>query len=207
VVVLFARGLAGNAVVSSLSEAAANDAAVDATWTIATSLLLETGQSIIAYGIVILLGAWLAGPTRSATSIRHAVTPYLRQPRYAYGGLAALLVLLFWWDPVIATHRLVPSLLLIAFAVLGTEMLRRQVIREFPDRVTTGSAAGVAQGLAERMREGRERRVATAAPGPAAPSPPGDARVAELERLAKLRDSEVLTDEEFAAEKQRLLGS
>jgi hypothetical protein len=30
----------------------------------------------------------------------------------------------------------VPSLLLISFAVLGIEMLRRQVIREFPDHVT-----------------------------------------------------------------------
>ena len=73
-----------------------------------------------------------------------------------------LLLLVFWWDPVIATHRIVPSLLLIAFAVLGTEMLRRQVIREFPDHVTTGSPAGVAHGIAERMREARERRVATA---------------------------------------------
>jgi hypothetical protein len=206
VVVLFVRGLAGDAVVSSLSEAAANDAAVAATWTIGTSLLLETGQSIIAYGIVILLAAWLAGPTTWATSIRRAITPYLRQPRYAYGGLAALLVLLFWWDPVIATHRLVPSLLLIAFAVLGTEMLRRQVIREFPDRVTTGSAAGIAQGLAARMSEARERRVA-AAGAPAATAPAADPRIAELERLASLRDSGALSDEEFAAEKQRLLGS
>jgi hypothetical protein len=55
-----------------------------------------------------------------------------------------LLLLLFWLDPVIATHRIVPSLLLILFAALGTEMLRRQVIREFPDLVTTGSPAAAA---------------------------------------------------------------
>ena len=93
-----------------------------------------------------MLAAWLAGPTSWATSFRRAITPYLRQPAYAYGGLAFLLVLLFWWDPVIATHRLVPSLLLIALAVLGTELLRRQVIREFPDRVIAGSPAGAASG-------------------------------------------------------------
>ena len=58
------------------------------------------------------------------------------------------------------------------------------------------------------MREARERRAASAEPAAApAPAPAGDARIAELERLAKLRDSRVLTDEEFAAEKQRLLGS
>ena len=172
---------------------------------IGSSLILETGQSIVLYGIVIVLAAWLAGPTRWATSIRHWLTPYLRQPRYAYGGLAVLLLLLFWWDPVIATHRVVPSLLLIAFAVLGTEMLRRQVIREFPDHVTTGSPAGVAHGIAERMREARERRVATA--GAPAAAAGGDPRVGEIERLAGLRDSGALTEEEFAAEKARILGS
>jgi hypothetical protein len=44
---------------------------------------------------VIVLAAWLAGPTRWATSIRRALTPYLRQPGYAYGGLATLLLLVF----------------------------------------------------------------------------------------------------------------
>ena len=109
-----------------------------------------------------------------------------------------LLVLVFWWDPVIATHRLVPSLLLIAFAVLGTEMLRRQVIREFPDYVTPGSGDGAGQGIADRIRG---PRVATAG------APSGDPRVGEIERLAGLRDSGALTDDEFAAEKARILGS
>ena len=204
IVVLFARGAAGNLVVGSLSEVASSDAAVSSVYDIGSSLILETGQSIVLYGIVLVLAAWLAGPTRWATSIRRWLTPYLRQPGYAYGGLAVLLLLLFWWDPVIATHRIVPSLVLIALAVLGTEMLRRQVIREFPDHVTPGSPAGAAQEIAERMREGREGRVATAgAPAAAA----GDPRVGEIERLAGLRDSGALTDEEFAAEKARILGS
>ncbi len=212
-IVLFARSAAGNAVVGSLSEAASNDAAVTATYSIGTSLLLETGQAIVAYGIVVLLAAWLAGPTSWATSVRRAITPYLRQPRFAYGGLAFLLVLLFWWDPVVATHRLVPSLLLIAFAVLGTETLRRQVIREFPDHVTTGSPAGMAQSIADQMREGRERvagrreaRAATAT-ATAAPVSPADQRLAQLERLAQLRESGVLSDAELDAEKQRILDS
>lgn len=196
--VLFVRNAAGGLVVDSLSEVASSDAAVSATFNIGTSLVLETGQSIIAYGIVIVLAAWLAGPTRFATSIRHAITPYLRQPGYAYGGLAVLLLLVFWWDPVVATHRLVPSLLLIAFAALGTEMLRRQVIREFPDHVTTGSPAGIAQGLAERMRA---RRVAQT------PAASRDERLGDIERLAGLRASGALTEEEFTAEKARMLAS
>ena len=205
VVVLFARGAGGNIVVGSLSEVASSDAAVSSTFEIGTSLLNETAQSLIAYGIVIVIAAWLAGPTGLATSIRRAITPQLRQPAYAYGGLAVLLMLLFWWDPVIATHRLVPSLILILFAVVGTEMLRRQVIREFPDRVTSGSPAGIAHGLAERMRAAREQRVARSA-APAAPTG-GDPRVNEIERLAGLRESGALTEEEFALEKARILAS
>jgi hypothetical protein len=204
--VLFARGAAGHVVVNSLSEAASSDAAVTSAFNIGTSLVLETGQSIIAYGIVIVLAAWLAGPTRWATSIRRTLTPYLRQPSYAYGGLAVLLALVFWWDPVVATHRLVPSLLLIAFAVLGTEMLRRQVIREFPDLVTTHSADGVARGMWDRMQEAREARVSRRAGQPAVAAAGGeDARLDALERLAKLRDSGVLTDDELAKEKERIM--
>jgi len=201
-VVLFARGAAGSIVVSSLSEVASSDAAVGSAFNIGTSLVLETGQSIIAYGIVIVLAAWLAGPTRWAIAIRRTLTPYLRQPSYAYGGLAVLLALVFWWDPVVATHRLVPSLLLIAFAALGTEMLRRQVIREFPDLVTTHSPDGVARGMWERMQEARDARVAHRAAPVAAG---GDARVDALERLAKLHDSGVLTDDELAKEKTRIM--
>jgi hypothetical protein len=111
-------------------------------------------------------------------------------------------VLLFWWDPFISTHRLVPSILLIVIAAIGIEALRRQVIREFPELVTTGSAQGVAQAMRDRMQEARDRRVSGGAEAPAA-----DPTVDALERLAKLRAAGVLTDEELAAEKQRILAS
>ncbi len=158
-VALLARNAGGSAITSALASTAAAEPPIENTWEIGTSLLKETGQSLVAYGIVIVLAAWLAGPSSWATSIRHALTPYLRQPAYAYGGLAVLLLLLFWWDPVIATHRLVPSLLLIVFLAIGVEALRRQVIREFPDHVTPGSPAGAAQAMAGRMSEARESKV------------------------------------------------
>jgi hypothetical protein len=50
------------------------------------------------------------------------------------------------------------------------------------------------------MRESRERRVASAgAQGE------GDARLDQLERLARLREQGVLSDEEVAVEKARIL--
>jgi hypothetical protein len=43
-------------------------------------------------------------------------------------------------------------------------------------------------------------------PAPAAPAPdPMDAKMAELEKLGRLHESGVLTDEEFAAEKAKIL--
>ena len=204
ILVLFAHGLAGNAVVGALTETAASEPPVQATWDIATSLLVETGQAIIAYGIVIVLAAWFAGPSAASTWLRRGITPYLRQPRFAYGGLAVVLALIFWWQPTEATQRLLPSLLLIVFLALGVEMLRRQVIREFPDQVTTWSPEGTARQLADRMRERRERRVAT---GTAVAASADEQRLAQLERLVRLREEGVLTDEELTAEKKRVLES
>ena len=201
--VLFVRGLTGNYVVGALTTTAASEPAANAAWSIGTSQLVEIAQGMVLYGLVIILAAWLAGPTASATWIRRGVTPYLRQPRIAYGALAVLLVLIFWWGPTSGTRRVVPSLILIAVLALGSEVLRRQVIREFPDRVTTGSAEGAAQRIATRMREARDRRVAARGAG-TAPSPADD-RVAQLERLGQLRDSGVLSADEFAAEKKRIL--
>jgi hypothetical protein len=175
VAVLFAHGLAGNYVVGALTTTAASEPAANATWSIGTSQLVEIAQGLVLYGLVIVLAAWLAGPSATATWIRRGITPYLRQPRFAFGGLAVLLALFFWWGPTEGTRRVVPSLVLIALTVLGVEILRRQVIREFPDHVTTGSAEGLAQRISERMRDARERR---AAPGRAARRPARAARTA-----------------------------
>jgi hypothetical protein len=73
-------------------------------------------------------------------------------------------------------------------------------MREFPDHVTTHSAAGMAQAMRTRMKGARERRVSRSTEQPAA-----DVTVEALERLAKLREAGVLSDDEFAAEKRRVL--
>jgi Short C-terminal domain len=56
------------------------------------------------------------------------------------------------------------------------------------------------------MRERRERRMASPDVAAAAASPQ-EQRVAQLERLAQLRESGILTDEELAEEKRRVLES
>jgi hypothetical protein len=51
----------------------------------------------------------------------------------------------------------------------------------------------------------QEQYAAQAAPPPAA-APAEDPTIAKLKELASLRDAGVLTDEEFAAEKAKILG-
>lgn len=48
---------------------------------------------------------------------------------------------------------------------------------------------------------------APAAPAPAAAAPTMDDKISQLQRLGQLRDQGVLTEEEFAAQKQSILGA
>lgn len=129
---LVARSLAGGAVVDSLATTEAVRPAVEATWSIGTSLLVQAATATIAYGVVIVVAAWLAGPTRAASGVRRELAPYLREPRYAWGAVAAVVLLVVAWGPTPATRSPIPLLVMIALLVTGTEVLRRQAAREFP---------------------------------------------------------------------------
>jgi hypothetical protein len=130
---LVARSIAGDYVVDALAPTDAVRPAVEATWTIGTSLLDQAATPTVWYGVVIVLVAWLAGPTRLATAVRRLKAPFLREPRYAWGGLAAIVLLLIAWGPTPAIRSPLPMLLLITLLALGVEALRRQTAREFPD--------------------------------------------------------------------------
>lgn len=200
--VLLIRSWAGDQVVSSLAATSSSEPAIASTWSIATSMLSEIGGATIIYGIAFVIAAWLAGPTSLATGARRLAVPYLRQPRFAFAAAAILLLLIFWWSPTPGTERLGPSLVLVALVLLGTEMLRRRTIAEFPDRTTTFSAAGLAGTLAAQSRDAIGRRVRVPSRREQAAT---ESKLDALERLGRLRESGVLTDEEFAAEKTGLL--
>lgn len=73
--------------------------------------------------------------------------------------------------------------------------------------VIAGTATAVSGKVAQRQadkQEEKESAQAAAAPAPAA-APETDA-VAEIERLGALKDKGLLTDEEFAAAKAKILG-
>lgn len=128
--VLVGRGLAGHAVVDALTSSDAVRPAADATWKIATSLLAEIATAVIGYGIVVVVTAWLAGPTRLAVRARHVLAPYLAEARVAYSAGAVLVLLLLAWDPVPATHHIASMAVLTALVAASVRALRSQTMRE-----------------------------------------------------------------------------
>jgi hypothetical protein len=140
ILVLVIRSLAGDAVVNSLSSTEAVKPAVSSTWEIGTSLLSAQGGGMIFYGLFIVIGAWLAGPTGIGRSARRAIAPILQRRVIAYSALGLLLLLLFIWSPTPGFQRLPTALLLIALSVVGLEFLRHKAIKDFPNETwETGS--------------------------------------------------------------------
>ena len=156
---LLLRELGGNTVIDALAGNESVRPAVEAVWSIATALLVTVAVSAITFGILLVIAAWLAGPTRIASSLRHEAAPYLRERRgttYAVVGLVFLVLIL--WAPVVAFHKPIGLLLLAVLMVLGTEALRRQTEAEFPD-----AAFG---GFGDRLRASVPGRVDGRAAGP-----------------------------------------
>ncbi len=134
VVLLLARTVAGNRIVDSLVVVPADRPAAHAAWSIATSLLENTAIAVLAYGLVIVAAAWVAGETRLAVFLRHALAPSLREhPVAAYVTGLTVLLLVVIWGPTAATHEVLPVLGFAALVALGIWALRRQTAAEFPD--------------------------------------------------------------------------
>jgi hypothetical protein len=88
------------------------------------------------------------------------------------------------------------------------------LMRRGPGLLGTAARAGVAAGVAGRVHHRQQERWAAEdqaayeqeAPPPAAAPPAAPDYAAELEKLAQLRDSGVITAEDFEAKKKQLLG-
>jgi hypothetical protein len=202
--VLILRSLGGHVLVHSLVKNPTAKPAVEAIWSIATSLLVTVAASTLAFGILIVIGAFLAGPTGIATALRREAAPYIREQRLVAwaAGLVVFLVLIAW-APIAAFHKPLGILVFAILFALGLELLLRQTLREFPD-AQKGD-------VGERMKASVARlRPSGGAPAPAATTGPGAAGPAAeeldgLERLSALHRSGDLSDAEFAAAKARLL--
>lgn len=133
ILTLLARGLAGTYVVDALTKTDQAKPAADAVWSIGTSLLVTIATSAIAFGILLFLGAWLAGPTRLAKAARRESAPYVQEHPIAFiGAVAIIFIALTILAPIAAFGTWPGVLIFAALFTVGVALLRHQALREFP---------------------------------------------------------------------------
>lgn len=132
-ILLVIRRYAGDYLVNALTNDPEQKGSISAAWAIGTQLLRNVGINAIVYGIGIIFAAWIAGTSRPATWVRRSLAPTMRDhPIVIYGAVTIALFLVLISGPTDA-QRIYPLLILFGFAFVGTEMLRRQTEREFPE--------------------------------------------------------------------------
>ncbi len=125
------RGFAGTYVVSGLSKTTSVEPAVEAIWSIGTSMLVTIATSAIVFGLLVALAAFLAGPTKVAATIRQYIAPYARRsPAGLWGGALLVFLALIAWAPVGAFHKPLGVLVFALLFATGTELYRRQLLDE-----------------------------------------------------------------------------
>ena len=222
--VIVVRQIAGGIVIDQLVTVESAKPAGEAAWSISTSLMISIATTVIVIGVLFAIAGWLASPTGSARTTRRAIAPALQgYIAYVYTGLAILVCLYFLTGPTQNLRSFVTALIIAGMAAFGIHELRKQTLEEEPDASygdvfdrTKEKVVGAVKGAniperASKLRLPEVRRpgdegAAGAGEAPTAVLDDEDARLARLERLAALREKGVLTDEEFAAEKARLLG-
>ena len=184
IALLVIRRLAGSYLVDNLAQSDSVRPAVSAFWRILSDGLAEAAWVVVVVGVIAALGAWITGGGTRARRFRHTLGPWLARPALAWAVFATALLLLVWALPL---HRFLTAAILVVLAAIGFEVTRRQVAEEMAEE---GPAPGIA------------------IPRPSVPwrqAPAGPSGIEELERLARLRADDLLTEEEYAAAKARSL--
>ena len=198
VIGLLAVNAIGWYVVGELTTDRQSNAAGDDAWDVVTELLRGSFRLQIAVGLLVLLAAWIAGPSGRAVAVRRTIAPALQQRRYAYGALAAVVLALLLTGRVDDFAQLLGELVVIGLLAAWIERIRRQTLSEFPEAPAPAVLSDARAQLSEWMQG---RRTATAG-GRVEGSLDLTAR---LQQLADLHARGELTDEEYAAAKARVL--
>jgi hypothetical protein len=144
-IVLVGRKIGQGQLVSAITSDASIEPAVNDTYSVATSLLVQVASASIIIGIPVILSGWFAGPARWAVSGRRFLAPHFRErPGLAYWITAGLLALVFIWGPIPATRNPWTMLLFTILAFVGAHVLRGQIAEEFPDAGVGGSGPAAA---------------------------------------------------------------
>ncbi len=222
------RHIAGGIVVDQLVKNDSIKPAGEAAWSIGTSLMVSIATTVIVVGVLFAAAGWLASPTGAARTVRRYSAPTLRlHAAYVYTGLVILVGIYFLTGPTQGLRTFLTTLIIAGMAAFGIHELRKQTAEEFPDAsyddafgrtrdkvVSAVKDANISERVGEQASKLRlpERRrpdgaagAASEAPTTTMPASEEDARLQRLEKIGELREKGILTEEEFTAEKARLL--
>jgi hypothetical protein len=142
ILLLVIRRVAGNYVVDQLTNAGDIRAAGHSAWLIGTTLLAEIGWAGVVYGLVVLAGTFLAGPSTVAVAVRARIAPLAAvRPGLTWTTIGIGYLLLVWWGPTPALRRPLGVLVLGALLAVGFEALRRIVVSEYPGQLAAPAPA------------------------------------------------------------------
>lgn len=209
---LAAARLTRNYLVDSLVAREDDREAAGEAWNILTELMRGSFRLMVLVGLLFVLAAWLAGPSRRALTVRGWLAPALQNRVPAYVVLAVLALLLLFGTAVLDFTRLLVVTLLVALGATWIELTRRQTLVEFPGASGTAFLTDTWERVSAWWREQRaaSRRpeavvVATPAAPPRAEAAPATDVASRLSALAELHASGALTDEEYSSAKRRVL--
>ncbi|HEY5815241.1 MAG TPA: hypothetical protein VIS95_02760 [Solirubrobacterales bacterium] len=210
--VIVAREVAGGIVVDQLVKEESVKPAAESAWTIGTSLMVSIATTVIVFGVLFGIAGWLGSPTGSARGTRRFSAPFLRDyAAYVYAGLAVLVCLWFVSASVQNLRSFLTALIVAGFVAFGIHELRKQTAEEFPDADVGDYFGGAKNRVVGAVKSANiGERVGEQASKLRRPGGDGDeeeGRLRRLERLAELHEKGVLSDEELAAEKARVLGN
>jgi hypothetical protein len=187
VALLVIRRLAGSYLVDHLTASESVRPAVNAFWSILSDGLAEAAWVVVLLGVIGTLGTWLTGEGSRALAVRRWLGPWLENTGIAWAVFAGVLLLVVWALPL---HRFVITAIFVVLGAVGFEIARRQIVREYE-----------AEGHADRGALTLPWARKDAEPAP----PAASSRVDELERLAKLRSENLLSEAEYESAKGSLL--
>jgi hypothetical protein len=194
-------GLAGRHILETqITNSLTSDEALRPTFravvAIGTQILSTIAGAFVLVGAVVVVAAWFAGPARVCAAARRAIAPFLREePAATFAITVAVMLVVFLWDPIPATGTPVGIIVFLALALLGTELLRRQTEREFPEARRGDATAAIRARMGSRGHS-----------QPAAATVDERASIPDqIEQLATLRDRGAISNDEYDAAKARLL--
>jgi len=126
---LAVRRFAGDYLVDQLAKDDGVKPAAHDAWSILTQTLADRAWVGITLGLVTLVGVWFVGDTTRAADARRAAAPVLESRAWTYTIAAVALLVLALAAPLFARGWPM-SLVLIALAVAGIEVVRNIVQRE-----------------------------------------------------------------------------